>query len=75
MLCSYMQEQSESDAMNQQICVVIQESIKANNHPSGVLSTVKQLLSQLNFERSFYDFVQKKSEADDTWRFWKKIGF
>ena len=52
-----MQEQSENDAMNQQICAVI---IKANNHPSGVLSKVKQLLSKLICEQNFYDFVQKK---------------
>jgi len=67
MLCSYMQEQSESDAMNQQICAVI---LKANNHPSGVLSKVKQLLSKLICEQNFYDFVQKKLEADETGRYW-----
>ena len=72
MLCSYMQEQSESDAMNQQICAVI---LKANNHPSGVLSKVKQLLSKLICEQNFYDFVQKKLEADDTWRYWKQFVF
>ena len=75
MLCSFIKAQSSCDDMYQKICAIIGECIAAHNSPSVTLSKTQTLLTKMNFEQNFHDFVQKRAEDDDTWRFWKQFAF
>ena len=49
--------------------------VQADNFPSDILSKTQALLTRMNFEQIFHDFVQRRTKDDDTWRFWKQFIF
>ena len=75
MLCSFIMEQSSGESLNENICDMIGVCVQADNFPSDILSKTQTLLTRMNFEQNFHDFVQRRSEDDDTWRFWKQFVF